>query len=272
MRKTLVAVAVAVLVGSAGLIGPAEAHPVITVRATDFAFEIPATIRAGFVAVDLVNAGAEPHHAQLMRLNEGVTPAQFQEALQKGPEAALPLVTLVGGPGVVATRGRQRVSLDLVPGTYVIACFVESPDGTPHVAKGMLSIFTVTGRAGRSGQLQSAGDIVLSDFAFAFPKNFTGRGTYRVVNRGAQPHEVGFLRLAPGKTLEEVKAFFAGQAPAGPPPIIPAGGTQGLHRGLSNYVRLNLAPGTYMAVCFIPDPASGKPHTELGMITTFQVK
>lgn len=274
MKQIAVLLTLAMVLGGLGTVaGPVEAHPVILIRGTDYAFQAPATIKAGFIALEFVNAGAEPHHAQVARLNDGVTPEQFGEALKKGPQAALPLVTLVGGPGFTAPGGRQRVSLNLGPGTYVLACFVDSPDGTPHVAKGMISFFRVTGTAAQAGQLRSAGTIVLKDFSFVLPQGFTGKGIYLVVNEGAQPHEVTIVRLAPGKTMEDLEAFLAQTGPpAGPPPIIPAGGAQGLTGGQVNYLHLNLAPGNYVALCFIPDPASGKPHVALGMLTPFRVR
>lgn len=272
MQRLAGLLCVMLLLGGFGtLAAPAEGHPVIQIRGTDYAFQVPAVVRAGFVAVELVNGGAEPHHAQVARLNDGVTPEQFGEALKKGPEAALPLVVLVGGPGMIAPGARERVSLNLIPGTYVIACFVESPDGTPHLAKGMLAFFQVSGPAASAGRLRAAGDITLNDFSITLPQGFTGRGTYRVVNRGAQPHEVAIVRLAPGKTVQDLQAFVAGP-PSGPPPIIPAGGGQGISRGRTEYLHLNLPAGRYVALCFIPDPGSGKPHVALGMLTTFTVR
>ncbi len=35
---------------------------------------------------------------------------------------------------------------------------------------------------------------------------------------------------------------------------------------------VDLKPGNYLAICNIPDPASGKPHSALGMIKEFMVK
>jgi hypothetical protein len=35
---------------------------------------------------------------------------------------------------------------------------------------------------------------------------------------------------------------------------------------------LDLQPGEYVGLCFIPDPASGAPHVHLGMIAAFTVK
>lgn len=262
---------VTLIVGLAGSLAEVQSRPALIIQASDYAFKIPATVRAGFVAVDLINTGAEAHHAQMARLNKGVSRPQVLEALKKGPAELLRLVTPTGGPGMTAPRGRTRVSLELVPGDYLVACFIESPDHTPHVAKGMIAFFTVTGRRSR-GSLTTAGQIVLSDFHIQLPAGFTGRGIYRVVNRGAQPHEVEILRLAPGKTLADAKAFLSDPAQAGPPPLIPAGGAQGIMRGTVNYLHLNLAPGTYVAACFIPDFKSGKPHLALGMMSTFQVK
>jgi hypothetical protein len=37
-------------------------------------------------------------------------------------------------------------------------------------------------------------------------------------------------------------------------------------------VKLNPTPGNYMALCFVPDPTTGKPHFALGMITSFSVQ
>ncbi|MDR7465545.1 MAG: hypothetical protein QN209_12780 [Armatimonadota bacterium] len=229
MKQVLVLLVVGMLMGGLGTVSvPAEAHPVILLQGVDYASKAPATIKAGFVALEFVNAGAEPHHAQVLRLNDGVTPTQFQEALKKGEEAALPLVSLVGGPGMVAPGRRERVSVNLTPGTYVLACFVPSHDGTPHLAKGMLSFFRVTGPAARPGSLRSAGDIVLNDFSIALPQGFTGRGIYRVLNRGAQPREVIIVRLAPGKTVQDLQAFASQQGPlSGPPSFIPAGEARG---------------------------------------------
>lgn len=40
--------------------------------------------------------------------------------------------------------------------------------------------------------------------------------------------------------------------------------------GQANWYELDLEPGTYATVCFIPDP-SGTPHVMLGMVEVFTV-
>jgi len=47
---------------------------------------------------------------------------------------------------------------------------------------------------------------------------------------------------------------------------------QGLSAGGSGYLELDLSPGSYIASCDIPDPVSGKPHSELGMLMEFEVQ
>jgi uncharacterized cupredoxin-like copper-binding protein len=42
--------------------------------------------------------------------------------------------------------------------------------------------------------------------------------------------------------------------------------------GASGWLTVGLAPGTYVAICIVPDPASGRRHTELGMIQEFTVE
>ncbi len=45
----------------------------------------------------------------------------------------------------------------------------------------------------------------------------------------------------------------------------------GLVAGKSALVAVDLTPGNYVALCFIPDPKTRKPHFMLGMATPFTV-
>ena len=61
------------------------------------------------------------------------------------------------------------------------------------------------------------------------------------------------------------------KAKDGAPPFEDAGGLQGIDPGESGWLNLDLQPGNYVALCHIPDPASGKAHEELGMVLPFSV-
>jgi uncharacterized cupredoxin-like copper-binding protein len=248
--------------------------PVIDIMASDYAFDAPDTLPAGLVTVRLMNHGLELHHAQFIRLNDDVTFQDFVAALQSEGESALRLTTLTGGAGAVDPTNTTEVTLNLTPGTYALACFVSSADGTPHLAKGMLKPITVTPADAPSDTLLSqstAGTLTMRDFTFDIPSTLpAGPNTFSVVNDGPQPHELNILKLAPSAAPSDVLAW----QPDGssPPPFEAVGGMNGLSQGIAGNMTLDLAPGTYFAICNIPDPASGLPHSRLGMVRQFTVE
>jgi hypothetical protein len=243
----------------------------ITVVAKDFSYDMPAQIPAGLTTITLKNEGAEPHHAQFARINDDVTDEQLQTALQQGPDAALPLVTLPGGPAVIPPGQSTQVTIDLTPGRYIVLCFIPSHDGVPHAAKGMLSMVEVVDKKARAATPpQADATVTLKDFNFEMPAQIkAGPQVWKVINNGPQPHELALIKLADGKTMDDLAAFM--QNPMGEPPYVDAGGMQGLTPGKVGYVHLDLQPGNYVAICHIPDPTSGKAHEELGMIMPFVV-
>lgn len=247
---------------------------VLSFDAADFAFTTPDTIQAGLVSLVMRNTGREPHHGQLLRLNTGVTLDQFMAALQQGEGPALALVSLEGGTGAVGPNAASEVTLDLKDGLYVMVCFIPSPDGVPHLAKGMVKPIQVTPPAAVAAAQPSAREtLAMKDFAFDMPDVLpAGRNTFRIVSAGpTQPHELQFARLQPGKTDRDVIQFWTAP-PSGPPPYQTLGGMQGLAPNSVGWATVDLSPGSYAAICVIPEPASGKRHVELGMIKPFTVR
>jgi len=73
------------------------------------------------------------------------------------------------------------------------------------------------------------------------------------------------VKEAPGKTLDDVKAFFLQSS--GPPLFTSAGGVVGVGPGQTAYQQLALSPGKYVFLCFFPDPTKGnQPHALEGMV------
>jgi hypothetical protein len=52
----------------------------------------------------------------------------------------------------------------------------------------------------------------------------------------------------------------------------PAAGVKPISGGRELWVELNLEPGDYVAICLIPDAASGAPHALSGSIAPFTVE
>lgn len=242
----------------------------VTVVAKDYTFEMPEEVPAGAVRMSLRNEGPEPHHAQPARLNDGVSLGQLNEQLQQEPESALPLLSFPGGPGPVAAGASQDVTLDLAEGQYVMLCFVESPDGTPHLAKGMIKPFRVTGPEDGGDSPEAGTEVMLRDFGFTMPDTIEGDATLQITNGGPQFHEFGVVKPAEGTSVGDVLDYF--REPQGAPPFAPVGGMQALDPNRSGLLHLDLEPGSYIAVCLIPDPGSGRPHADLGMIQEFTVE
>jgi hypothetical protein len=198
-------------------------------------------------------------------------PEQFQAAIRQDPLSVLALVSLAGGPGVVDADGSQQVTVYLKPGRYFLFCVVPDEQGVPHIAHGMIAPLEVVAAANEASEPQASIAVQMVDFAFALPADVkAGKQTWKVVAAGQQPHEMSLIKLAEGKTIADMQAWM--HAPTGAPPFTNVGGLQAVNRGETAYLHLDLTPGTYVALCHVPDPASGKQHMELGMIVPFVVE
>jgi hypothetical protein len=242
----------------------------ITITAHDYSFDAPDSIPSGAVSFTLRNEGHEPHHAMFVKLNEGVSTDEVMAAFQEGPDAALPLVSFAGGTGTAEHGGEAKVILEMTPGQYLMLCMISGGDDIPHAAKGMVKPFTVTGEVSTFLPPRADAEVLLRDFSFEMPDLTAGEQTVKVSNTGHHPHEFILFRLLPGKSLADFQAFMEDES--GPPPFEEAGGLPPIAGGTSGWITLELTPGDYVAICFIPEPASGQPHFALGMIKSFTVE
>jgi uncharacterized cupredoxin-like copper-binding protein len=247
----------------------------VTFEASDFAFSGPASVEAGVVALQLDNRGAEAHQLGLFKLNDGVDAGTVLGALGAAGnlEAGRAYGTWIAGPNGVAAGGQQSVVTELLPGQYVVACLMPGADGVPHAMKGMLTNLTVTpttapARAIGDSALPTIG---LKNYFFELPKDFDGHGSVLVENRGDQVHELVIVKLNAGKTVDDVVAYEKTPAPRGAAPFVDAGGVTFVDPGQRARMDLDLAPGNYAVVCYLPTPGDATPHLMLGMVHGFTV-
>lgn len=278
MRRSLIPLAIALspLAGCApGTVRAAEAPAAqtLSVTASDFAFALPDTVAAGLTTIRLQNAGQELHHVQLIRLEDGHTFPELMEAMKAGGPPPAWAVD-VGGPNTPVPGGASETTVMLEPGNYVLACFIPSPDGVPHIAKGMVKPLVVAATAGAATAAEEPRADVrirLTDYAFGIEGELTaGRRTVRVETGPGQSHEVFFVKLAPGKTAMDMVRWTETQQ--GPPPGRPVGGTTAIRAGGVNYVTADFEAGEYALLCFIPDARDGKPHVAHGMVRQVTVR
>lgn len=251
------------------------AHATTEFVAHDYSFEGPTELTAGWHDITLRNDGAEMHHLQFARLNDDVTPDQFFQALGAEGEAALRFATLNGGVGMIPPGESADVLVDFTqPGTYVLLCFLPNEEGVPHLALGMTDVLQVTGAAADATTSEPAADyeVHMRDFAYTMPDSVaTGEHTWKVVNDGPQPHEMTLVKVNEGVTFDQFMTALAEGGEAAMPGV-PIGGAQALAPNLASYLTYDLEPGTYVALCAIPDPETGQPHLALGMVASFTVE
>jgi plastocyanin len=149
----------------------------------------------------------------------------------------------------VTTGTSRTLTVDVVAGDYLVRCKPgQSGDGFE-------SEFTVTGDGG-TAQAEPDREIAFAAIDFGYEKldvdGIADGDTIRFVmdNTGEQAHE--FEVLDPdGEPIGEVAATNPGES---------GGATMTF-----------TAPGVYTYQCILVDPATNKPHTELGMFGTFDV-
>jgi plastocyanin len=244
------------------------------ITGTDFAFEMPASIPAGLTSITLTNEGQEEHQAQVAGINEGSTFEDLTAALASNNEvAALGMLTLSGGPTGVVPGDSGTTAGNLPPGQYALLCFVRSPDGVPHFAKGMLAPFEVTGTASTDELPAGDAEMTLQDFAFVGLNELdAGEHTISVTNDGPQAHEATLVELAEGVEIGDLIPMFTSTEPPTGPPFTSVGGITAIMPNTSATIDVEVEPGNYAWLCFVPDPASGQPHVVLGMVGALTVE
>lgn len=243
---------------------------VISVVASDYAFDMPATVPAGLTTIRFSNKGKELHHVYLVKVEKGKKPDDVLAFFKAGgppPKWMKP----VGGPNAPAPGDETVFTSNLEAGDYVALCVIPSPGGPPHVMKGMMKALTVTPTARKAAAPVADITLTLSDYDLAFSKPLApGKHVIAVRNTGKQPHEFFMAQLMPGKTPMDMAKFA--ENPVGAPPGKPMGGITDIVPGDVVYLQVDVPKGEFAFMCFTPDMKDGKPHLAHGMIKQISVK
>jgi uncharacterized cupredoxin-like copper-binding protein len=239
----------------------------ITVRARDFAFDMPARVPGGLLAIRFVNDGAEPHYMRWLKVDDG---RGVEDILKwRAERASMPAwLKAAGGIGTVGPGRSVDLTLRLEPGRYVAMCGHPSPDGTFHAEKGMVRLVEV-GPDGGAKAPAATRTLELKEHAMALDRPIDGgRTVFHVVNRGAGNHQALLVKLPAGVTADaELEWFRSGSR--GARPGIPAGGVIELSPGAETWFAVSLEPGDYLLICGVGS-AQGR-HFDRGMRETFKV-
>lgn len=261
--RRLLAIACAIFI-LLGLWIPVDAAPrlVTAIGISATGITVPDEIAGGLTTITMSNTDQAPHILGIARLKDGETPESFGAAAAANPDAIFALFDDVYSPGFQLPGGSATFVVDLQPGTWL---------ATDILVPGPPSFFVVTeGDGDGTAEPKESAAIQLVDFGFGgLPGTMTaGKNTIKLSNSGTQNHEMFVYKLAEGQTAQDFIALavetegnvpneFVGGMAAGP--------------GSDLWTDFTFTPGNYIAVCNIPDTATGTPHVALGMVGTFAV-
>ncbi len=166
--------------------------------------------------------------------------------------------------------GESNATMLLKPGRYLLACLIPSSDGVPHLMKGMVRSLTVVKSAAPAALPKSDVVMTLKDYGFILSQPLVpGKQVIEVRNAGPQSHEIELVRLAPGKSMQDLMAWI--EKPEGPAAGVALGGVSPLAVGGVSSFAVDLAPARYALICFVPDGKDGKAHLAHGMLQEIEV-
>jgi plastocyanin len=231
--------------------------------------EAPASIPGGLAELRLKNSGMAPHDAQLVRIDGEHAIDEALKALERWLEGA-PLPGWIGLHGGVGTTkpGATRASTQvLTEGTY----FLFDAEGAERLTAAATARLRVEG--GEAGAELPTADarITAEEYTFSTVGLKPGRQTVEFENVGDEPHHVVAAPLKPGKTIEDVKRFIRDEEGAPPVDLEAMEGTQVLDGKREQLAELDLKPGRYALLCFMPDRKGGPPHVANGMVAQASV-
>jgi len=263
--------------------------PEVRVTATADGLQVPTDVAAGTVLFVLDNQSEGFAGISLIQLPEGTTMEEAMMVLgpppapegdaspvaeggeESGPPPPL-FFEMTWAGGVFAPPGASgEFVVTLTPGEWVLASDPES-----GIAPAMMQ---VSGEAAEVIEVTADAMIELDNFKFIIPDNLSaGDQIWSVTNKGDQPHEMFVTKTPRRLTPDEVKILLELPEDELPPEGVPnpaefqdVGGVAPISLDQTVSVELNLEPGAYVAICFMPDKETGMPHALKGMVVVFEI-
>lgn len=250
-------------------------YPELNIMANGNTFELSSRVVAGRYLVSVDNQGKEGVDTQFVQVPEGRTVEEVVHAVADPDDNAAWLYEAIwaGGPTVLAGKQGQSI-IDLTAGNWAIVADDYAPSS-------LLVIPAYPGSPVRP-EPEVAATIELKEFSFAGLTDSIqpGKQVWKVTNIGEQPHFLELIKAPGPVTVQQVLDMLmsSGDPSATPAPgamdpstIEGVGGIGTISPGQTGWYITDLEPGTYVALCFVPDRESGMPHVMMGMVQVFTV-
>jgi hypothetical protein len=261
--------------------------PELAITATADAYEgLPAETPAGRYVVALTSAmGADASAGvEFLMLPEDVSFDGFLAALtesMEGPPEWYYQTYLAGGL-VADPESTSQGIFELRPGAYAVWS-----GGDPEAAQSPVELVVSGEAATPEAATEPSADATLTMFEYGFDLEgalAAGPQLLKVTNVGAQPHFAVLVQPDVPVTKEQVGMVL--EAEMAGTPTADAAAAAGVSNpeawrfaeyagtismGATEWIAVDLAPGTYVLVCFVPEIGTGVPHAYQGMYDVITV-
>lgn len=260
---------------------PSPPPHVLEVIAEDYAFGAPAAIPSGWTTIRFRNVGQDPHMVIVSRLPEGITIDDYaigitqpyndawhairDEALPQGEAFAVLVKELpewhsdlefLGGVGVLSPGRTAETTVHLMPGNYVLECYMKTEDAERHDWEGMVRPLLVTEEDSRAVPPAADIRVTLSNYEMDIEGELVpGEHTVAVyVEENPEqgyPHNVHLARLGADTEVGDVVQWMKALDPGGlqrPAPAEFIGGVHMMPAGSTGYFTITLEPGRYLLI------------------------
>ncbi len=253
-----------------GTTGAATSDTPVSIVATDSGFTLPDTLHSGLNHLVYENRGNEIHECMFIKLPDGMSAADYVAQVKSGisfPEGAKDCA----GPGLASPGTRVEMWVPLEEGNYITGCWIAD-----HMTERRPAGFVVHGAAQPPVSPPREDVIVrMLDFQFVLSGPIKrGEQTIRYETVGPSMHEVDIVRLAEGRSVDDVRNWFRNQERDPLPGTIAAGCMDSHDLTRVSWVRHTFEPGRYVLWCDMPmiqsaekaDPdAAHVTHADAGM-------
>jgi hypothetical protein len=234
--------------------------------------EIPAKVEGGAVELTLDNSGNQaPHDAQIIRLADGHSYEEASPIINSNRPQEIPdWIQAYGGVGSTNPGETGTATLKLDEGHYVAVDDAQGGPQSPHAEFDVSdendadlpdTDATVTAATTDSGD--PAHEYEWTDDGLK-----AGENTITFDSQGDEALHV--LIAAPIKgdaTIEDVAKELDSNGPPQSVDITKAAQTSVIDGGLKQVTKINLQPGRYAFICFLPDrDEPDKPHFKQGLL------
>ncbi len=257
---------------------------VVDVTAKDFRFEMIDSIPSGWTTFRLKNMGHADHFFLLSLLPDSVTFEEYLnevsrpfdivfDSLKAGtskedainfliqsiPSWYFTSVKAMGGTGIIDAGKTTQVTMNLIPGTYVMECYIKE-QGVFHTALGMIRQVTVTEKESGMKPPEATVNVYLTNNDIRTEGEIESGLNVFAIHFEEHPeiglgNDIHLVKTNAATDLNEVLAWMDWTNVKGlepPAPVEFLGGSQEMPVGNTSYFTINLEPGTYAFVSEAP--------------------